>query len=227
MTTMTSAVDRFRDPLYTPAEAARYLGVPDSTFRTWARGTPVVTAFDRPRGHASVPFVGLAEAYTLRALRETGVPLQRIRPALAVLDRELGLEHALASQRLFTDGVEVLYDYSATSNDADVGSAARELVVVRDGQRVLHDVVERHLKRVVYGDGYAQVLPLPGYGHATVVADASRSFGQPIFASGAARVTDAISLFRAGERLDLVAEEFGIPELELEEVVRAALGHAA
>lgn len=220
MTTTATAIDRFNDVLYTPAEAARYLGVPDSTFRSWTSGTAVVTTFDRPPGHASVPFVGLAEAYTLRALREAGLPLQRIRPALAVLDQELGLEHALASQRLFTDGVEVLYDYSS---HADAGMAARELVVVRHGQRVLNEVVASHLKRVVYGDGYAQVLPLPGYGRAAVIADASRSFGQPIFARGAARVADAISLFRAGEHLDVVAEEFGIPESELEEVIRAAL----
>ena len=31
-------VDRFRTPLYSAAEASRYLGVPDSTFRAWASG---------------------------------------------------------------------------------------------------------------------------------------------------------------------------------------------
>jgi len=224
---VTTAIDRFSDPLYTPAEAARYLGVPDSTFRTWSRGAAVVTSFDRPRGHASVPFVGLAEAYTLRALREAGLPLQRIRPALAALERELGLAHALASQRLFTDGVEVLYDFSTGTSDTDVRSAARELVVVRDGQRVLHEVVQRYLMRVDYGDGYAQVLPLPGYGEASVIADARRSFGQPIFSHGAARVADAKFMVRAGEGLDVVADEFGVPRLELEEVLRVARGRAA
>lgn len=48
----------------------------------------------------------------LAAIREAGVPLQRIRPALSRLQDELGFEHALASRRLFTDGVEVLCDYA-------------------------------------------------------------------------------------------------------------------
>jgi hypothetical protein len=57
-----------------------------------------------------MPFIGLAEAYALAAFRKAGVPMQRIRPSVDVLARELGLEHALASRRLYTDGAEVLYD---------------------------------------------------------------------------------------------------------------------
>jgi hypothetical protein len=54
-----------------------------------------------------MPFIGLAEAYALAAFRHAGVPMQRIRPAIDVLARELGVEYALASRRLYTDGAEV------------------------------------------------------------------------------------------------------------------------
>jgi uncharacterized protein (DUF433 family) len=53
-----------------------------------------------------------------------------------------------------------------------------------------------------------------------VVADVRRSFGQPIFTHEGARLEDALSLFRAGEELSVVAEEYGIPFLELEDAVR-------
>jgi hypothetical protein len=59
-----------------------------------------------------VPFVGLAEGMMLAAIRQAGVPLQRIRPALVRLSEELGIEHALASRALYTDGAEVLYDFA-------------------------------------------------------------------------------------------------------------------
>ena len=59
-----------------------------------------------------MPFIGFAEAYVLSAFRRAGVPLQRIRPAVDVLSSEIGLEHALASKKLYTDGAEVLYDYA-------------------------------------------------------------------------------------------------------------------
>ena len=103
---MSATTDRFRTPLYTVAEAARYLGVPESTFHTWARGysrkpegrcevhgASLVTVIKgQPRGSASLPFVGLAEGLALTAIRKSGVTMQRIRPALDVLQKELGLD---------------------------------------------------------------------------------------------------------------------------------------
>lgn len=215
-------VDRFVDPLYTRAEAAQFLGIKESTFRRWVNETPFVTATNAPRGSASVPFVGLAEAYTLHAFRALGVPLQRIRPALEELVKEIGLEHALASQRLYTDGAEVLYDYRRS-----LGKAADDLVVVRHRQPVFREVVQDHLKRVEYVDGYAQRLPLIGYTGADLFVDPRRAFGQPVFARGGARLTDALDLFRAGEPLDTVALEFGIPPGHLEAALRASLPTAA
>lgn len=236
VTDVEPAVDRFSVPLYTQAEASTYLGVPESTFRSWARGYhlqrsgkeiighPVITALDKTAARdASIPFVGLAEGYALAAIRRSGVPLQRVRPALERLSVEMGMTHALASQGLFTDGVEVLFDYAKTTSDDDA-AALRKLVVVRDGQRVLGDMVERYLRRIEFGpDGYATAVPLLGFDHAHLVADARRSFGQPIFAHGGARLADALSMFRAGEEISVVAEEFGVPNLELEDAIRHAV----
>lgn len=217
-----SPIDRFADPLYTRAEAARFLGVKESTFNRWARETNLVTTLEVPRGEAAVPFIGLAEAYALHAFRALKVPLQRIRPALDALAREFGLEHTLASQRLYTDGAEVLYDYrSSTGEDAD------DLVVVRHNQPVFRDVVRDHLKRVEYVDGYAQRLPLLGYNEAELFVDPRRAFGQPVFARGGARLADALDLFRAGEPFEVVAAEFGIPENQMQAVLRTFLPAAA
>jgi hypothetical protein len=104
---------RFDTPLYTLAEAARSLGVPPTTLARWGKGyvvhvagrkpvtgDPIVTMFPNERGRPVVPFVGLAEAMILAAIRGVGVPLQRVRPALDVLQSEIGLDHALASRRL-------------------------------------------------------------------------------------------------------------------------------
>lgn len=231
-----AAVDKFDAPLYTQAEASRFLGLSQSTFRNWSRGyrtvvkgrevsgQPVITAVGKPGQHGpAIPFVGLAEGYALAAIRKSGVPLQRIRPALERLNGEMGLQHALASKQLFTDGAEVLFDY-AKSLQTEEGEAVRELVVVRDGQRVFTEIVSGYLKRIVFGaDGFAEVIPLPGFDHAQVLADVRRSFGQPIFAHGGARLDDVISLFRAGEELSVVAEEYGVPYAELEDAVRQAV----
>ena len=143
----TENVIRTDDPrlsraIFTLREAAGYLDVPKSTIHAWARpatGEPLITVFPRRGAQATVPFIGFAEAYVLAALRRAGVPLQRIRPAVDALARNIGLEHALASKRLYTDGAEVLYDYAAERNEDDL----LELVVVRTGQHQFSEVATR------------------------------------------------------------------------------------
>ena len=235
------SVDRFGAPLYTVAEASHYLGVPDSTFRSWVkgyvrrsdgradvRGEPIVTVIpvQRPRS-ASVPFIGLAEGLVLAGIRQAGVPLQRIRPAIEALENEFDIAHVLASRSLYTDGAEVLYDFAERSSDPEA-EGARQLVVVRNGQHVFNEVVDQYLRRVEFGsDGYARLIRLPGYQAAEVLVDPARGFGQPIFGSGGARVEDALSLFWAGESLADVSVEYGVPEAQLEDALRVATRYAA
>ena len=236
-----AAVNKFDAPLYTQAEAARFLALSETTFRNWARGyhtvvdgrevvgAPILSTVPRAgqRG-PNIPFVGLAEGYALSAIRKTGVPLQRIRPALDRLNDEFGLAHALASRKLFTDGAEVLFDYAEHGDDPTAARAARELVVVRNDQRVFNEIVESYLQRVEFDDeGYARLIRLPAYEVAELVVDPTRGFGQPVFARGGARLEDALSLFRAGESLDVVADEYGIPVNQLEDAVRIATRVAA
>jgi uncharacterized protein (DUF433 family) len=242
MTATRTKIDdvRFDVPLYTLSEAAHALDVPTTTFSNWAKGyvrrspgrrpvegAPVVTIIEAQKRQASVPFVGLAEGMVLASLRRSGVPLQRIRPALDVLAKQIGVAHALASRPLYTDGAELLFDY-AEHESGEAAELARGLVVVRSGQRVFREVVDEYLRRIEYSaDGYAALIRLPAFEHANVVADPTRSFGQPIFASGGARVNDVLERFWAGESIDELSAEFGVPAGEIEDVLRAASRRAA
>ncbi len=237
---MTDSDLRFDVPLYSLAEAARYLAVPTTTFTSWARvyvrrsagrrpvtGAPVLTTVAGASG-VSVPFVSLAEGMVLAAIRQTGVPMQRIRPALLALQETIGVEHALASERLYSDGAEVLYDFAIEHPGSSAAASAKELVVLRSGQQVFTEVVADYLKRIEYGsDGYARLLHLPGYQRLQVVADPSRSFGQPMFVKGAAKVSDMIDRFQAGESLPDLADDFGVPIEDLEDALRVASRRAA
>lgn len=101
-------------------------------------------------------------------------------------------------------------------------------VVVRNGQQVFNEVVESYLRGLDFReDECPWLVRLPAYRFASVVADPARGFGQPIFATGGARVEDVLSLFRAGEPLDVVSDEYGVPLENLEDVVRAATQAAA
>lgn len=154
--------------------------------------------------------------------------MQRIRPAIIRLQDELGLEHVLASQLLYTDGAEVLYDYAESSGGTAEGDSARQLVVVRNDQQVFQDVVEAYLRRIDFAaDGWARVIHLPQYRTADVLVDPERSFGIPIFARGAARVEVVLSRFKAGESVDDLSKEFGVPATELFDALRVHTDIAA
>jgi uncharacterized protein (DUF433 family) len=227
---------RFTEPLYTVGEAATFLRVPRSTMATWAGGYtrrrpggastkagPVVTAFQGDRKLPRIPFVGLAEAMVVAAFRRAGVSLQHIRRALEVLEQQLGVEHVLASRRLYTDGSIVLFDYAQRHIDE-----LAELTVVVTQQRVFSDVVREYLDRITYApDGWAQDLVLPLTQRPVIKVDPRKAFGQPFFMHGSARMEDVVDRFLAGDPLVEVAEDFGVPPDELEDVLRAILRPAA
>jgi uncharacterized protein (DUF433 family) len=214
---------RIARAVFTLREAAGYLGLPNSTLHSWARPSgaakPVITCFSAHGWEATVPFIGFAEAYVLSAFRRAGVPMQRIRPAVEVLSSGIGIEHALASKRLYTDGAEVLYDYATSEHDQEL----RGLTVVRTGQRQFAEIVRDYLKRITYGaDGWASRLRLPAYQKAEVIVDPRQAFGMPLVVHGGARVEDLVDRFVAGETLAEIADDFGVPEVEVEDVVRVA-----
>ena len=224
-------------PLYTVAEAARFLGVPSTTFSNWARGykatfssrnavvgDPIVTTVRADRNYPRVPFVGLAEGMVIAAFRSAGVSLQHIRMAVSILEREIGLEHALASRRLYTSGAAVLFDYAEQQSDEELAG----LTVVVSRQKVFAEVVRDYLTRIEYGaDDWAERLFSPATKRRTVVVDPARSFGQPIFVHGAVRVEDVIDRWKAGESIAEVAEDFGVPSEDIEDYLRVAVPVAA
>lgn len=227
--TRTSGDLRFDVPLYTIEEAARFLAVPTSTFRNWSQGyevrppgrpkvqgEPILTIHPMGGKQPRVPFVGLVEGMVAAAFRKAGVSMQHIRRALHVLQDELGLEHALASKKLYTDGSKILYDYATKHGPEDL------LTVVVGGQRVFTPVIQGYLRRITYAkDTWAERLVLPITTRDVVEVDPRRSFGQPIFIRGGVRIEDALDRFLAGESLTDVAADFGLEVSDVEDVIRA------
>jgi uncharacterized protein (DUF433 family) len=220
MTALAEAADpRWRYGLYNLRETAKYVGIPSRTMANWGRGTnagapPLITTFPPGEGERGVlvPFIGFAEAYALNALRRAGLSMQRIRPDVEKIKAEIGLEHALASQNLATDGVELLFKYAGDDPDH---------TVVRTKQRQFRKAVEEYLRPISYGtDGFARRIQLAVFERAEVFVDPNRAFGHPLLASGKARVEDIADRFAAGEAIAEIAADFRISVEEVEDVIR-------
>ena len=218
---LSEADPRVDRALFTLRESAAYLDMTFSTLQRWARPRdeePLVTVFPRAGRSATVPFVGFAEAFVLGALRSAGVPLQRIRPAVQRLSDEVGVAHALASERVYTDGAELIFDYAKSTDDPSL------LTVLRTGQQHFTEVIREDLSRITYGsDGWAEQIRLPAYANAEVVVDPRQAFGQPFVVHGGARVEDLLDRFQAGDSFGDIAADFGVPPAEVADVIRVAL----
>jgi uncharacterized protein (DUF433 family) len=238
---MTEPGDVIRDvhytqPLYHKAEAAKIIAVPATTFRNWSVGyaykrldgsqvtsAPIVTTAEStsPQG-LSVPFVGLAEAYIVAAFTQAGVPMRRIRPAVLWLQDHIGLAQALASERLKTDGAEVLWDFGRQSDDPADQDMVEGLVVVRSGQQVFRPVVRDYLTRVTYEGGWTRTIELPKYDRVEVFVDPWVNGGQPTIAQRGIRVVDIVSRLQAGEPVADVAYDYDLPQADVEAIRKAA-----
>lgn len=118
--------------------------------------------------------------------------------ALLWLEENLGLRQALASERLMTDGAEVLYDFSHQEAGSELREEIDGLVVVRSGQQVFRPIVRDYLSRITYRDGWAGMIRLPGYPHGDLAADPLINGGAPTFLSRGVRLNDVINRVKAG-----------------------------
>lgn len=211
------AVDPYRTPLLTARETARYLKMPESTLNVWLAAPahePLVHAV-RPerRGWPRVPFVGIVEAHVLRALRDSGMPMDDIRDAATLVRNEFDDPYALATRRIATDGVAVF-----------VRLADRSLVRARDRQHAIKDILENHLRLVDWDETGTPIrLRLSGYpASAEVIIDPRFGWGAPVLAKNKVKVEDVVALWRTGEPITAVAEEYNLAENVVEDVLRQA-----
>ncbi|HEY2578027.1 MAG TPA: DUF433 domain-containing protein [Streptosporangiaceae bacterium] len=216
---------RFNAGLLDLTDAARLLGIPHATFHRWARGyehgDPLLHVLTTQPRTAQVPFVAIAEAHVLEALRQAGVRLSRIRPALKRLAAEFGRDYVLVSPNLATDGISVLWDFSRTRE-------GEGLMDGRTGQLVMREIVEDYLRYIVWAeDGYPRALQLRHCQPSKVVIDPYRAFGQPIFEGSRARMWDVANMLKAGEDPQVVADEHGVSIDDVRTAARVLLGRAA
>lgn len=209
--------DSYRTPILTARETARYLKMPESTLDVWLRddsGAPLVHAVTpAKRGWPRVPFVGVVEAYVLRCLRDLGLSMDQIRAAAGLVRQEFGDEYALACERIVTDGVDIFVTYTDDT-----------FVRAQDRQQAIPDALRDSLKSIEWdGDGKATRLHLRQFPTAAdVIIDPRFGWGSPVLARNKVRIDDVIQLWRAGESMKVVGEEYDLPVEVVEDVLREA-----
>lgn len=207
----------YTQPILTARETARYLGMPESTLDVWLldRGQQPLVHAVRPdkRGWPRVPFVGVVEAYVLRAFRDLKVPMDDIRRAAELVREEFDDPYALAHRRIATDGVALF-----------VRMADESFVHARDRQHAFPEMLREHLRYIEWdSDGNAQRLHLRNFPQAAdVIIDPRFGWGSPVLADTKVKIEDLVTLWRMGEKFTTIADEYGLTVDVVEDVLRLA-----
>jgi uncharacterized protein (DUF433 family)/predicted transcriptional regulator len=176
---MTSVLDR---EMYTEAEAARLLGVSQSTLHYWLEGSqghrkeykPILR--DEPRGKRTVTWAEFVEAGFLREYRRTlNVSMAELRRFVEVLRERFGVPYPLADRRPFVSGRNLVYDaQTAAGLGVDLW-----LVAVAGDQLLLTAPAESFLRRVQWMDNVAVGYSPDANPDSPVRVQPNKRFGKP------------------------------------------------
>lgn len=174
--------------VYSVPEAARMIGMGNQTLRRWLLGYDH-NASDGMHHHSPLwplqhdlqddeiflGFRDLIEARIVNALRRSGISLQAIRECLDIARQIINDAHPFSTKHFKTDGKSLFLEIAEKADDP-------HLIDLKRRQHVFRTVVAPSLSGLEFGNEAAERWWLLD-GKKTVVADPSRSFGQPIMAS--------------------------------------------
>ncbi len=220
-------------PAYGIREVSHYLGIPETTLRSWVVGRyyPAKGGKSFFRPILSVPrerplalsFLNLVEAHVLDAIRrDHNASLARVRRALEYLKRRFPSRHPLADQKFETDGLSLFVEkYGQLIN------------ISREGQLAIRGLLQSHLRRIERDRSglAAKLYPFtrkhqpPGRPEEprVVVIDPYVSFGRPVLAGTGIAIAVIAERYKAGESIDELAADYGRQRSQIEEAIRCEL----
>ena len=207
--------------LYTEAEAARLLRVPQATLHYWLEGRVrdghVYRSILRaePTGRATVTWAEFVEAGLLRQYRrELDVPMPELRAFIGALRDKLGVPYPLANRRPYVGvGRQLVIE---AQEEVGLGPGLFLVSVTRD-QLVLTEASQSFVDRVTW-DGHAPIAFRPGADpESPVRIDPGVRYGRPAVAGVSTEVLH--EHHEAGEEIAEIAAGFDLSESD----VRAAL----
>lgn len=156
----------------------------------------------------------------LDRLREAGVSLQEVRKALRYVEAELGTAHALVSQLILTDGVDLFWKFQERERDP----VFHIVNITCGGQKVFAEVISACLREIEWGTDRFAERWWPEAGRGEVVVDPGKGFGAPTIASTDFPTDDVLQRFEAGESVLSLDEDFGLTIGQVEAAIRAEAG---
>lgn len=197
---------------YGTVEVAHWLRIPYRTLRNWIDESGLIVPADR---HL-LSFYNVLELHVLKGMRKQhSIPMQRIRLALKHVRKKYPSAHPLIDLEFQTDGFDIFIDHLGELINASC-----------QGQTSFREIVSLYLRRISRdAKGNAAVL----YPFVTTETEEEPSFiamspqvafGKPVITGTGISTAIVAARFRARESVSDLANEYGLPEAQIEEAVR-------
>ena len=218
-------------PIYSTAEAAHYLRIPENTIRSWVFGRSYETAGGRQHARAVVTpadpsrglsFINLLELHVLGSIRRHHhVDMKRVRSAVEFLKKEFGVEHPLAEQEMESDGKHLFVRKYGTLINAS-----------QSGQVAMEQLLDAYLQRIDRDPKGLAVRLFPFTRKGTdapriVSIDPLVAFGRPVIAGSRIPTREVAERWNAGESIANLAYDYDRPPADIEEALRCEGAAAA
>lgn len=211
-----SPSDLWRSRLYVPnyriREAARYAGLSSQTVAKWHTrpGANRRSTLSTKEKGAALSYLQLIEVAVVSSFRKSGVTLKKIRAAREYLSKQLEEEFPFAAYRFKTDGKELWMDYAQF--EASAGDKTL-LAASQGGQLAWSDIIGR-LHEFDYENDRDLAIRWHVAGRdQNVIIDPKIQFGAPSVEGVATWAFKG--RWEAGEDLDDIAEDFGLPNSDV------------
>ena len=237
---VNSSYDLRDIPTYSSKDAARYLGIPAATIRSWVYGRSYETKRGKQQFHPLIKlsnprikqlsFTNLVEAHVLRAIRVVhGISMDKVRLSLDYLEQELNYNNPLVRAEFRTDGVDLFVKHLGKLVPASTPQLS-----------FLHEALIVHLDRIdvdefclanrlfPFGFQYPDSsLSFESQIPKSVVIDPRISFGCTVLVGTGIPTAVLAQRYKFGESIFELAEDYRCDSSLIEEGIRWELPVAA
>lgn len=218
--------------IYTPAECARYTGVPRRSVKRWMQGyeyegrqgpakSAALWSKDLPEieGQAALSFLDLIEVRFVAALRQKGVSWRAIRAASKKARQRFNYSHPFAMHHFLTDGRTVFIEAAKETGSDDLEDLAKSQLAFGAILRPILDDLE-FVRQTA-----SRWWPLGK--KKSIVLDPARSFGAPITDREGVRTEILFNAYKANRSVDDVADWYAVDHKAVRDAIRFERGRAA
>lgn len=196
----------YNSPILNDHDTATYLAIPPSTLGRWRADETIHSVTPERRGWPRIPFVGVVEAFVLRALRGK-FPMHKIREAAQGVRKEFNDPYGLARPGIVWDAAGIFIEIGG------------EYYRAHDRQQAVRQTLNNMESLITWSGNDPQRLRLLHFGE-NVILDPRFGWGRPVVESNKVPVEAIMGMWRGGDAIKTIAANYEMAAGDVQRLIQ-------